>query len=154
MPAVTGNLTDIGGGHLVGKIPELHFFLNAPNTKTGVVLPTEKLTVQPASDGSFTANLQATTDMLDDAWYTVSMQWLDAGGNYVKADFPDWKLEVPTSGGSFPNLFGKPPQNTRMVYVSLTPPDDPRPFTLWMQANPDNDLDAANTWNLYEWRNA
>lgn len=154
MPAVTGNLTDVGGGHLVGKVPEIHFFLNAPNTKAGVVLPTEKLTVQPATDGSFTANLQATTDMLDDAWYTVSIQWLDSAGNYVKADFPDWKLQVPTSGGVFSNLFGKPPQNGRMVYVSLTAPDKPQPYALWLQANPNNDMDPANTWNLYEWRNA
>ena len=152
MPAVTGNLTDVGGGHLVGKIPEIHFYLNAPNTKPGVVLPTEKLTVQAAADGSFTANLQATTDMMDDAYYTVSIQWLDGAGNYVKADFPDWQLQVPSGGGSFTNLFGKPPKNQRMVYVSLTPPDNPRPFTLWLKANPANDLDPANTWDLSEWR--
>lgn len=150
---VVGNVTDVAGTHLNGKIPELHFTLNSPNAKAGKVIPTEPLTVQPATDGSFTANLESTTDMVDDAWYTVSIQWLDAGGNYVKADFPDWQLQVPTAGGSFSNLFGKPPKNTRMVYVSLTPPDNPRPFTLWLKANPANEFDPLNTWDLYEWRN-
>jgi len=152
MPNVTGTLTEVGGGHLVGKYPEIHFTLNAPNSKSGVMLPTEPVTVQPASDGSFTAPLQSTTDMLDDAWYTLSIQWLDAGGNYVRADFPDWALQVPTGGGSFSDLFGKPPTNTRMVYVSLTAPENPRPFTMWLEQNPLNDADPLNTGKLYEWR--
>lgn len=151
---VDGNVTDVTGTHLNGKIPELHFTLNSPNAKAGKVIPTEPLTVQPASDGSFTANLETTTDMFDDAWYTVSIQWLDSGGNYVKADFPDWQLQVPVGGGSFSNLFGRPPRNQRMVYVSLTPPPDPKPFTLWLEANPNDDLDPANTWDLTEWRDA
>jgi len=153
MPNVTGNLTDVGGGHLVGKYPEIHFTLNAPNSKAGVMLPTQPLTVQPASDGSFTAALQSTTDMQDDAWYTLSIQWLDSAGNYVKADFPDWTLQVPTGGGSFSDLFGKPPKNQRMVYVSLTPPDNPQPFTLWLKQDPTDPNNPLNTGELYEWRN-
>ncbi|ASN20709.1 hypothetical protein [Arthrobacter sp. YN] len=150
---VTGNVTEISGDHLAGMNPEIHFKLNSPQAKAGKIFPTQILTVAPASNGSFTANLESTTDMMDDAWYTVSIQWLDAGGNYVKADFPDWQLQVPTTGGSFTNLFGKPPKNTRMVYVSLTPPDNPRPFALWLKANPANDDDPANTWVLSEWVN-
>jgi hypothetical protein len=153
MPNVTGNLTDVGGGHLVGKIPEIHFTLNAPNAKSGVMHPTEPVTVQPAADGSFTVSLQSTTNMMYRAWYTLSIQWLDNAGNYVKADFPDWKLEVPVAGGVFSNLFGAPPTNTRMVYVSLTPPTDPLPFTIWLKQNPDDPLDPLNTGELFEWRN-
>jgi hypothetical protein len=90
--------------------------------------------------------------MIDDAWYTVSIQWLDAAGNYVKADFPDWYLQVPTAGGIFSSLFGKPPKNQRMVYVSLTPPTNPRPFTWWLKQNPTNQADPLNTGEIYEWR--
>jgi len=154
MPNVTGTITDVGGGHLVGKYPEIHFTLNKPNSKAGKMHPTQPLTVVPASDGTWTAALESTIDMMDDAWYTVSIQWLDDAGNYVKADFPDWKLEVPTAGGVFSNLFGRPPANTRMVYVSLTAPTDPRPFTLWLKQNPDDPNDPLNTGELYEWRNA
>lgn len=152
MPTVTGTLTDIGGGHLGGKLPEILFTLNAPNAKAGVMLPTETLKVTPAADGTWSTTLQSTVDMLDDAWYTVSIQWLDAAGNYVKADFPDWALQVPSIGGVFSDLFGRPPKNTRMVYVSLTAPDNPRPYTLWLKDNPNDPADPLNTGNLYEWR--
>lgn len=153
MPNVTGTLTDVGGGHLVGKYPEIHFTLNGPNTKDGVMLPTQPLTVQPAADGSFTAPLQSTVDMHDDAWYTVSIQWLDSAGNYVKADFPDWNLEVPSGGGSFSDLFGRPPKNTAMIYVSLSAPADPRRWTFWLKDDPTNPANPLNTGELYQWRN-
>jgi len=149
MPNVTGNLTDVGGGHLVGKIPEIHFTLNAPNARAGVMLPTEPLTVQPATDGTFTANLQSTVDMLDDAWYTVSIQWLDSAGNYVRADFPDWSLQVPTGGGSFSDLFGRPPKNPLMFYVSLEPPVNPRKNSAWLQDDPTDPANPLNTGKLH-----
>jgi hypothetical protein len=149
---VVGNVTDVAGTHLNGKIPEVHFTLNSPNAKAGKMIPTEPLTVQPASDGSFTANLESTTDMQDDAWYTVSIQWLDAGGNYVKADFPDWALQVPTGGGSFSDLFGKPPQNTAMIYVSLEAPTDPRPWSFWLEDDPTDPDNPLNTGKLHQWR--
>lgn len=152
MPAVTGNLTDVGNGHLVGKIPEIHFTLNAPNAKAGVMLPTEPVTVQPAADGTFTANLQSTIDMLDDAWYTVSIQWLDSAGNYVKADFPDWALQVPSGGGSFSDLFGRPPKNTAMVYVSVAPPSNPGKWTFWLKNDPVDPSNPLSTGDLYQWR--
>ncbi|XAZ30681.1 hypothetical protein AAHB34_16170 [Paenarthrobacter ureafaciens] len=153
MPNVTGNLTEIGGGHLGGKAPEIHFTLNAPNAKAGVMLPTEKLTVTPDANGAFTANLQSTVDMNDDAWYTVSIQWLDAAGNYVKADFPDWNLQVPTGGGTFSDLFGRPPKNTQMVYVSLSAPTSPRKWTFWLKDDPTDPANPLNTGDLYQWRN-
>jgi hypothetical protein len=138
----------------VGKNPTIIFTLNAPNAKSGVMLPTEPARITPASNGDFTAPLQSTTDMHDDAWYSVAIQWLDAAGEYKKIDFPDWALQVPTSGGSFSDLFGRPPRNTRMVYVSLTPPDDPRPFMLWLEQDPNDLENPLNTGVLYEWRNA
>lgn len=152
MPNVTGNLTDVGGGHLVGKYPEIHFTLNAPNAKAGVMLPTQPLTVAPAADGSFTAPLQSTVDMHDDAWYNVSIQWLDSGGNYVRADFPDWNLQVPTGGGSFSDLFGRPPKNTAMIYVSLVAPTNPRKWTYWLESDPADPANPLNTGNLYQWK--
>jgi hypothetical protein len=152
MPAVPGNLTEVSNGHLVGKAPEIHFTLNAPNAKSGVMIPTEPHTVQPATDGSFTANLLATEDMMDDAWYTVSIQWLDAAGNYVKADFPDWQLRVPLGGGTFSDLFGRPPKNTQMFYVSLSPPTNVPKGTWWLEDDPPDPENPLNTGNLHQLR--
>lgn len=153
MADVIGNLTDVVGGHLGGKNPEIIFTLNAPNAKAGVMLPTEPARVLPASNGDFIAPLQSTTDMLYAAWYTVSIVWQSDDGRPSKWDFPDWHLQVPAAGGRFSDLFGKPPTNTRMVYVSLTPPADPLPFTMWLIQNPDDPLDPLNTGEIKEWRN-
>ena len=153
MPNVTGTVTEVGGGHLNGKIPEIHFTLNAPNRKNGILVPTQPLTVQPDTNGDWTANLQQTTNMHDLAWYTISIQWLDAGGNYVRADFPDWALQIPADGGAFSELISKPPTNTQMVWVSLTPPTNKQLFTKWLEQDPENPSNPLNTGKLYEWSN-
>jgi hypothetical protein len=153
MATVTGTLTDVGGGHLAGKYPELVFELNAPNLKGSAgIHPTEPFRVSPASDGTWSADLVSTTDMNYAAWYTLSIRWMDPAGNFVRVDYPDWKFEVPTTGGPLATFAGKP-SNQRMVYVSITPPTDPRPYTLWLRKNPDNPKDPAGDGNLYEWRN-
>lgn len=154
MAVVTGTLWDIGNGHLVGKQPEIIFELNKPSVKSGSLYVTEPLHVTPADDGTWRADLPWTTNMQDDAFYSVAIRWLDKANNYVRMDFPDWALQVPATGGLFSDLFGKPPTNQRVVYVSLTPPDKPRPFTLWLKQDPDDPKNPANTGNLYEWRNA
>lgn len=156
MAVVTGTLWDAGLGHLAGKQPELLFTLNAPQARAGALYPTEAVKVTPAADGTFTANLAPTTDMLDDAWYTLKIQWVNSVDpkGYAVADFPDWAMQVPASGGPFTDLFGRPPSNTRVVYVSLTPPGSPRPFTLWLKQDPTDSENPLNTGELYEWRNA
>ncbi|WP_426302782.1 hypothetical protein [Arthrobacter sp. R-11] len=153
MPVVTGTLWDMGLGHLVSKHPELVWTLNAPNAKASGLFTTEPVRTTPAADGSFSATLASTTDMQDEAWIRLSVQWSDAAGNFQKVDFPDWRIEVPTTGGSFPNLITGPAGNSRMVYVSLTPPEDPRPFSLWIKQEPNDPANPANTGLLYEWRN-
>ncbi|AOY72049.1 hypothetical protein ARZXY2_2519 [Arthrobacter sp. ZXY-2] len=154
MPDVTGTVTEVGGGHLDGAFPEIHFKLNAANRKGGVLVPTQPFIVSPASNGVWTANLQQTTNMHDLAWYTLSIRWLDLGGNYVRADFPDWALQVPASGGAFSDLISKPPTNTQMVWVSLTPPPNKQLFTKWLEQDPDDLNNPLNTGILYEWSNA
>ncbi|WOH20120.1 hypothetical protein IRJ34_07290 [Paenarthrobacter sp. GOM3] len=154
MAVVTGNIKDVVGGSFTGKFPQLLFTLNAPQTKEGgVIFPQEPVKVTPAANGSWSVDLAPTVEMLDDAWYTVQIVWVKSivprtFGGY---NFPDWQLQVPLTGGAFSDLFGKPPKNTRMVYVSLAPPTDPRPFTLWLKDDPSDPANPLNTGNLYEW---
>lgn len=154
MPAVTGNLTDVGGGHLAGKVPELIFTLNVPNAKAGVLYPTEPLKVTPAADGSWTAFLASTTDMHDDAWYTMRIQWVKSiePRTYGAFDYPDWPIQVPPGGGSFSDLFGRPPKNAAVVYVSLEPPTSPGKWTFWLESDPVDPANPLNTGNLYQWK--
>jgi hypothetical protein len=152
---VLGTLTDVKGGHLAGRSPELIFTLNAPNSKSGLLHPTEPVVVPVTDtvDGDWIANLETTTDMQDIAWYTLAIRWLDGAGRYIRADFPQWALQVPTSGGLFNDLLSHPPSNKRMVFVELTPPPPSQiqPFTLWLHRDPDDDANPLNTSRLYEW---
>jgi hypothetical protein len=149
---VTLTLSDVVGGHLVGKYPEIIFTLNKANSKAGKMHPTEPAVVSPPDSGVATVNLETTTDMMDDAWYTVAIRWLDAAGNYVKVDYPDWAIQVPPGGGSFSDLFGKPPSNMQMFYVSLSAPEDPRKWTWWLEDDPTDPDNPLNTGNLHQWR--
>ena len=152
MAVVTGTLYDISGGHLAGKYPELIFTLNDTAATAGGVYVTEPNVVTPSGDGSFTANLPATDLMRDDNYYTLQIQWLDSAGNSNRIDFPDWEIRVPTGGGNLGDLRG-PGANLSMVYVSLTAPEDPRPFMLWLQQDPDKPDDISNPSKLYRWEN-
>ncbi|MFJ4168395.1 hypothetical protein ACIPY3_02680 [Paenarthrobacter sp. NPDC089714] len=155
MADVIGTLWDAGLGHLSGKSPVLYFTLNAPNAKAGGLYTTEPVKVVPAADGSFTAPLASNTDMQDESWYTLRVRWVNSSDpkTYSESDYPDWQLEVPTTGGAFSNLFGRPPRNRRMVYVSLTPPEKPLKHTLWLKQDPTDPNNPLNTGELYEWRN-
>jgi hypothetical protein len=152
LPTVTGTLTEIAGGHLAGKFPELVFALNKPGITGSTVYPTEQATITPASDGTFTVSLADTTKMLDDSYYTLSIQWFDRSGNFNRIDYPEWQIRVPSSGGPIGDLRGNA-SNLSMVYVSTTPPDKPVPFMLWLEQDPANPdpYDPANTGKLYRW---
>lgn len=152
MAVVNFTLYDIGGGHLAGKFPELVFTLNDTAATAGGVYVTEPLVATPAGDGTGIVNLPSTDLMRDDNYYTLQIRWLDTAGNMTRIDFPDWKIRVPTGGGTLGDLRG-PGSNMSMVYVSLTPPDDPRPFMLWLEQDPDNLSNPANTSRLYRWEN-
>lgn len=152
MAVVTGTLYDIGGGHLAGKYPELVFTLNDPAATAGGVYVTEPSVVVPGGDGSFTTNLPATELMRDDNYYELQIRWLDTAGNMTRIDFPDWKIRVPTAGGNVADLRG-PGTNLSMVYVSLTAPEHPVPFMLWLEQDPDDINNPANTSRLYRWEN-
>jgi hypothetical protein len=152
MATVTGTLYDISGGHLAGKNPELVFTLNDTAATGGGVYVTEPSVITPGGDGSFTVSLPSTDLMRDDNYYSLQIQWLDPAGNYIRIDFPDWKIRVPTGGGTIGDLRG-PGSNMSMVYVSLTPPEHPVPFMLWLEQDPDNPSNTAASSNLYRWEN-
>lgn len=155
MAVVTGTLMDVGGGHLAGRNPEITFELNSSSTaKSDEIYATEPARAVPAADGTWTANLAPTTSMTaGDAHYVVSIRWQDAAGNVSRMDYPNLRLIVPPSGGRIGDLLGKV-SNPLIVHVGLTPPENPLPYSLWLEQDPDDPGSPASTGNLYEWRNA
>jgi len=152
MAEVNLTLYDIGGGHLAGKNPQLFFTLNDTAATAGGVYVTEPLVVTPGGNGAATFDLPTTDLMRDDNYYTLSIRWLGPAGEPARMDFPGWKIRVPTGGGNLGDLRG-PGSNLSMVYVSLTAPEHPVPFMLWLQQDPDKPDDITNPSKLYRWEN-
>lgn len=168
MANVTGNLLDIGGNTMISREAVILFTLNSPNVMVGSggVRPDNTREVVPDSNGDFSVNLEPTVNMFKDAWYNISIRWLQgADGPQGKAaaleGFMDLQLRVPSGGGRLDQLVtmggpgGTPGPNGRVVWVSQTPPSNPRPWMLWLEQEPGDSpdpFDPKNTSDLHEWR--
>lgn len=159
MAAVTGTLRNFGLANINYLDPEVIFQANKPATGgSGQIFATEPIIVTPGSDSSWTANLQDTEALLtEDVYYTITVQWRDPANNYIRADFPEWRLYVPSAGGVFGDLV-QHPVNRSMVIKSPTDPGTKfGEGALWLQidpADPDTPTNPGNTGDLYELRNA
>jgi len=166
---VTGNLKDITGGLMDSREGIVQFTLNQGNIRvsSGNVIPDNTRGTKPEADGSFSINLEPTDQMALDAWYTVSVLWLQQDDSGFKkpaalASYLNLKIRVPSSGGSIGQLYdpnagggGGSNPNNRIVWVSQTAPSNPRPWMLWLKQEPGpnpDPFDSRNTSDLYEWR--
>lgn len=169
MATVTGNLKDITGGTFGSREGVIQFTLNAGNVSvgSGSVIPDNTRETTPDFDtGDFTINLMPTDSMALDAWYSVSVLWLQQSDSGIRepaalASYVDLKIRVPSSGGPIDELWdaggnsGSPSPNSRVVWVSQTEPENPHRFMLWLEQEPGptpDPFDSRNTGNLKEWR--
>lgn len=169
MATVTGNLKDITGGLLDSREGIIQFTLNQGNIRIGgdnVVPDNTRGVVPDSTTGEFSINLEPTDQMALDAWYSISVLWLQQDdGGFKKpaalASYLNLKIRVPSSGGSIGQLIdlsaggGVSNPNNRIVWVSQEPPSNPRPWTLWLEQEPGptpDPFDPKNTSNLHEWR--
>ena len=172
MPAVTGNVQSITGSSMDARDVVVRFTLNQGNIRvpSSGLRPDMWQDVTPdPSTGDFSINLQQTTDMALDAWYTVQILFQQSpsstnGAGMALISYVDLKIRVPAGGGELSELIdysaggggGAPGPNGRIVWVSQTPPPAPRPFMLWLQQEPGatvDPFDPRNTGILHEWRN-
>lgn len=156
MPNVTGELKDIVGAPLANRVGRLKFRLVEANivasgSSAGRILPTAEEVVAPVSSGSFAVNLNSTTTLLFEGYYTLAIEWLGSEGTFV--DFPDWQIRVGPNGGSLETMItiggshGGP--NFSLVLMALTQPPNLKRGQLWWQTNPDNPSDSRNTGRIY-----
>jgi hypothetical protein len=158
MATVTGTLRNFGLANINHLDPEIIFQANRPATGgSGQIFATDPIKVTPGAGGAWTVDLEPTETLLTaDVYYIVSVEWRDPANNYMRADFPDWRLYVPTAGGVFGDLLAQP-NNPHMVIVSpVDPGTDYDIKTMWLQTDPDDPdtpTNPANTGDLYELRN-
>lgn len=166
---VTGDLKDITGLIMEAKEGVVRFTLNQPNlvSGTGGVRPDSTWEAPISSDGTFTINLERTDTMMLDAYYTVTVLWLQQTPSGLTkpaalTGYLDMKIRVPAGGGRLDKLVdpsaggpGAGGPNNRIVYVSQTRPTQVRPWMLWIQMEPGENpdpFDPKNTGILYEYR--
>lgn len=154
MASVTGKLLDFGLSSINGLNPVLIFQANKPAvTSSGSFLVTDPIEVTPASDGTFSVALSTTDDLVtEDVFYTVSAEWRAPDLNYMRADFPDWRVYVP-GNGNLADLIKQPANRSMVIKSPTNPGSNFGAGTLWLQidpADPNNPANPGNTGDLYE----
>lgn len=165
MAIVSGSMKDIVNVSMANRQAKLFFRLNGPSVavvgaNAGTVYPTEEQSVTPdSSTGNFSIDLQTTTSLLTDAWYTMRLEWLEGGGPGM--DFPGWQLRVSNEGGRLDQLITLgPPQggwggslpNLSLVMIAPEQPDNLQVSQFWLESDPDDpdNLNGKNTGRLYK----
>lgn len=168
MAIVTYDLKDIVGSTMGDRDGVVIFTLNDPNVMvgTGGLRPDISHKSTPASNGTGSVDLEPTMNMFMDAWYNISILWQQADlveptRGAALQGFLGLQLRVPASGGRLDQLLtsgggsNTPGPNNRVVWVSQSPPSNPRPWMLWLEQEPGENpdpFDTRNTSNLKEWR--
>lgn len=158
MPVYTGSLESFGLESIHALNPEVVFEANKPAVGPfGQLFATEPIIAKPIENGYWTVTLRDTSSLITaDVYYKMTVRWRDPANNYMRADFPDWKLYTDSVGGTFEQAV-QHPTNTGMTIVSPVNPGTG--FSLnasWLQmdpADPDNPLNPANTGDYYELEN-
>ena len=157
---VTGSLRTFNGANFNHLDPVLIFTPNKAATgANGQIFSGGEVRVTPdQATSAFTVNLEVTESMVtEDVYYIPSIEWRDPAGNFMKADYPGWRLYVPSGGGQLPDLLQQPLNRSMVIKSPVNPGTRYGSGALWLQIDPDdpdNPKNPANTGDLYELRNA
>lgn len=131
MATVTGTLTNFGLAALVGFSPRIIFAPNTVAVSPDRIMAKQPIVVPVGPSGNFSVELAATVNLRPEAWYDISIEYLNPDGGYSSLDFAEFKLRVPTAGGDIPDLLDIPAVPAQ-VWVDVNPPTSPTPGTLWL----------------------
>jgi len=141
---VNGQLKDVNLQVMTDRFPRLVFTPQQLTTAGTGVYPIEPVSVAPAAGtGQFSIELldSETTGVL----YDLAIEWQAPGSSgglgYTRRDFYQG-LYVPAAGGSMATLIKKSPGRW-LVWVAPTPPDNPKPGTLWL----NSDTSILSEWS-------
>jgi hypothetical protein len=141
MATVTGELKDFGMEDLSSLAPVVTFTPSTVGVLSSELFATRPIKVVPADDGSFSVELQATEELQNVVFYSLSISWLNSSGGFLSVDLPDWKIRVPGDGGAIGDLISAP-TNPALTFVNETAPLNPSVGQLWL---------VPSTGDLYRW---
>ncbi|QSZ49418.1 hypothetical protein [Arthrobacter sp. D5-1] len=157
---VSGKLSDFELEPIAGLSPEIEFLPSEPAVGNGGrLLATKAIRVPPEANGDFTVQLHTTDDLLpSNVYYQIVIRWLDGNGRFIKADNPNWKLQVPAGGGAIADLIRLPLGTGIVIYSPTEPPIWAGLLgAIWFQLDPNdanNPSNPANTGDIYQVRDA
>lgn len=123
MATVYGTLSDFGLQSLAPYNPVVKFLPSGPGVRGQHLFSSTPITANVASNGSFSVLLEPTVGVMPDVWYNVSIEHLNAGGEYTHFDLLGYKLRVIPPGGEIGDM-PDAPLSTSTVLVSLAPPPE------------------------------
>ena len=107
MAIITGVLADFGRAALTTRHPVIEFHPSGPGVRAGgnVLYVSRVISVVPdPSTGEWTADLELTSLMSPEVWYTVRVTWLDSASNFISVDEIPGRLYV-DGPGKFADMF-------------------------------------------------
>ena len=128
MATIYGDLFDFGMQSLAPFRPILRFTPSGPGLKGRKLFAARPVEVEVSPSGAFAVLLEPTYGVVPEAWYTVSIEYLNPGGRYTSYDILGYRLRVPAPGGTIGDL-PDIPLSPDTVLVSLDPP--PPGYTGW-----------------------
>lgn len=135
MAVVTGTLSDFQLDALAPYSPQVVFTPSGVATSLSRLLATRPVTVVPDATGFFSVDLVPSTTLVPDAWYDVTIRWLEADGGYAATDHVGWRLDVPPAGGTISDLF-RVNAGRADVWIGPTEPVDAQPTgSLWINTS-------------------
>ena len=159
MALVTGHYVLPDGNALpVSAIPKIEAIPSKPAiTVGGRVISQTPQTVDPDPlTGEFTFSLTPTVDVIDSGFhylirgYYLKPDGYDASHGFTRRDLFEYKLYVPTEGGTIGDLVNAPGRPSQAwVIVSLTQPQVEIFGSYWLMADPGGDPSIGNG-NLYK----
>ncbi|WP_309129487.1 hypothetical protein [Microbacterium sp.] len=121
MATIWGTLSDFGLEALTPFKPVLKFLPSGPGVKGNRLFSSRPVEAPVNATGAFSVLLEPTDGVIPKAWYTVSIEYLNPGGEYTSYDLLNYRLLVPAPGGAIGEL-PDTPLSADTVLVSLAPP--------------------------------
>lgn len=124
MALVTGSLNTFAFTTFINKAPRVLFVPSGPGVSTKYLLASEPVEATFLNAQDFEVNLAVNEFVSPPTWYTVRIEWLGAAGEYIRADYPQWKVRVPAEGGDMSDLIDAP-VNGGIIWTTTSTTDPP-----------------------------
>ncbi|WP_120338139.1 hypothetical protein [Cryobacterium soli] len=136
MPTVDGVLLNYQGASMAGLSAQIHIIPITPAVGGSKgMFSTPTIVVVPDEYGVWSVTLQRTDMLRPVSGYRVEVVWLNGADIPVGFDQYEGVLQVPGSGGSFPDLF-ETGGNPQLAWDGSTPPPGTySPGQLWLNTN-------------------